>query len=547
MISNFVFLHYTILIISCRLFPFRLFPTFSSASIQWDPSLKPLSIQAELGAAAEGSVVEVDLTSSGLRDNVAQPSKLYVRTACLELWNHLETTLHRASFVTGCPGVGKSVEVYAYVMWQAGFHKKRVLYVHSHGESYSLIATAGAAVPTDVRCGHVADFSSQPQVLLDFIVSSLKGGVVDVIVLDGQLSWLIKRVFLCLHRYPNVRLISCTSFQAITKLNTEQLANAPEFSEFLMDSWVQEEYVAAIEAGALTLDTTREHTVEEVFYYAGGSVRMIQWSVERVATCLTTKMREISDMSQLIGKQVVGDSSQSAMNTLMAIYNGCSTVISRYVLTQLIKTLSTAAILAIRRILPSNASWQGWVTELEVLLLAKERKTMIFRRPDGELEQWPRHDELRLGEPLFEFNDPCEIRDVPYDWLLPKQWNHACFDGLYRTPPDTVRAIQITIADKHSCKLKYLIPIAEAMNAHVIELVYVCRRSNFRDFKVPSPQNKPTSTSIDAAVEHQQYLDLMTALEAIRRAKKSTTMLPPSSLVIRKVCYEQVGVDPLLL
>jgi hypothetical protein len=90
--------------------------------------------------------------------------------------------------------------------------------------------------------------------------------------------------------------------------------------------------------------------------------------------------------------------------------------------------------------------------------------------------------------------------------------------------------------------LKYLIPIATALNVHVVELIYVCRRSNFDGFKVPTPQNTPTSSSSDAAVEHQQYLDLMTALQAIWRAKNSTT-IPPSSLVVRKVCYEQVGVD----
>ncbi len=348
--------------------------------------MRPLSIQADLGVAAVGSVVDVDLASSGLRyDNGVQPLKLYVRAACIDLWKHLDTTLHRASFVTGCPGVGKSVEVHAYAMLQAAVGQT-LLRIHSHGESYSLIATAGAG-STDVRCGHVADFSDKPQVLLDFIRSSMARGEVDLIVLDGQLSWLIKSVFLCLHRYPNVRLISCTSFQAISKISTEQLDNAPEYSEFLMDSWVQEEYAAAISAEALAL-ATRELPVDEMFFYAGGSVRMIQWSVDRVTTCLTTRMREVSDMSKLIGKQVVGDSSQSAMNTLMAIYSGCSTVLSRYVLTELIKTLSTAAIIAIRNILPSNPSWQGSVTELEVLLLAKERKMMTFRLPGGELEQW---------------------------------------------------------------------------------------------------------------------------------------------------------------
>ena len=503
--------------------------------------MEPLSIQADLGTAEIGSVVDVDLSSSGLRsdcDNGLKPTKLYVRAACIDLWKHLETTVHRASFVTGCPGVGKSVEVYAYAMWQATVRKKRLVYIHSHGESYSLIATAGAEL-SEVRCGYVADFLDQPQVLLDFIREYMKQ--VDIVVLDGQLSWLIKRVFLCLHRFQGVRLISCTSFQAISKLSTEQQDNAPEFSEFLMDSWVQDEYAAAISVGALALGTM-DLTVDEMFFYAGGSVRMIQWPIERVTTCLTKRMREVSDMSQLIGKQVVGDSSQSAVNTLMAMYSRSSMVLSRFVLTELIKTVSTSAIISIRSILPSNASWQGWVTELEVLLLVKERKAMLFRRPDGASEQWPRVDERRVGMPLFEFDDPPEVRGVNDDWLLPKRWNQACFDGLHRSSPDTIKAIQITIAEKHSCKLKYLIPIVNALDAHVVELVYVCRRSNFDGFKVPTPENKPTTTSSDATAEHKQYLELMAALDVVWRAKTSTEISPPS-LVIRKLCYERVGSD----
>ena len=514
-----------------------------AVSVQWNPSVKHLSIQANLGLSEVGSVMDVDLASSGLRnDNHGlQPTKLYVRAACIDLWQHLEDTLHRVSFVTGCSGVGKSVEVYAYAMWQATVHKRRILYIHSHGASYTLIVTTGAE-SNDVRYGHLTDFLDQPHVLLDFIRTSMNQGKVDIIVLDGQLSWLIKCVFLCLQQNHNVRLISCTSFQAISKLSTEQLDNAPEYSEFLMDSWMEQEYVAAISAGALEL--AEDLTVDEMFFYAGGSVRMIQWNVERVTTCLTKKMRQISDMSHLLGKQVVGDSSECAMNTLMAMHSRSSMVLSRFVLTELIKTMSTSAIIAIRSILPLNTLWQGWVTELEVLLLVKNRKAILFRLPSGASEHWPRVDDRRVGLPLFVFDVPLEVRGVTDDWLLPKRWNQGCFDGLYRPSPDTVKAIQITIAEKHSCKLKYLIPIVEALDTHVVELVYVCRRSNFESFKVPTPQNEPTSTSSDAATEHKQYLDLMTALEVIWRTKTpSTPGMPPPSLMIRKLCYEQIEFD----
>ena len=167
-------------------------------------------------------MVDVDLATSWLdsSDHV-QPMKLYVRTACIDLWKHLESTKHRVSFVTGCPGVGKSVEVYAYAMWQATVHKKRILYIHCHDESISLTVTAGAG-STGARFGHVSEYtdSFESRVLRDFIYSSLEKREVDLIVLDGQLSRLIKSVFLKLQKYRDVRMISCTSFQALTKLST---------------------------------------------------------------------------------------------------------------------------------------------------------------------------------------------------------------------------------------------------------------------------------------------------------------------------------------
>ena len=55
--------------------------------IEWEPTVRSLGPQTDLGALGEGSVMYVDLTSSGLEgDNEMQPSMLYVRKACNKLW-----------------------------------------------------------------------------------------------------------------------------------------------------------------------------------------------------------------------------------------------------------------------------------------------------------------------------------------------------------------------------------------------------------------------------------------------------------------------------
>ena len=87
------------------------------------------------------------------------------------------------------------------------------------------------------------------------------------------------------------------------------MAKNPKFSKFMMDSWKKEEYDAAIATGALTLDSPTL-TMDEMFFYAGGSIRMMQWPVEDVITFLTHKIRFVPDMRKLVGAEGFGDLSQ---------------------------------------------------------------------------------------------------------------------------------------------------------------------------------------------------------------------------------------------
>ena len=240
-----------------------------------------MDVQEDLRQHSTGDVIPINLTGNGLsvgRDII----DLYLRTACIDLWNYLSAARTDVSIVVGCPGVGKSVEVYAYAMWQAKAVQKRVIYVHSHGDGFSIVSTSG----NNMHVGRVKKFVDQPDVLLDFIDEALNRQDVDMIVLDGQLEWLIKSVFLCLKRSNGVRLISCTSLHPFSKLSMEAMAHAPAWSAFEMDSWTLDEYKDAYNKGALVLaddsTTTTSTNVEEMFLYAGGSFRMMQWELSQV-------------------------------------------------------------------------------------------------------------------------------------------------------------------------------------------------------------------------------------------------------------------------
>ena len=163
------------------------------------------------------------------------------------------------------------------------------------------------------------------------------------------------------------------------------MAKSPEFRDDDMDSWKKEEYDAAIVSGALVLDTPTL-TADEMFYYAGGSIRMIQWSVERVIMNLIRKMKLSPDVGKLIGAWGVRDSSESVVNSLMAIYDNRSVVLSKFVAMKMLDSVSDDVVEKAKGALRYyHHPWQELVAELEVLHLAHKRHSMLFR---NEIEEY---------------------------------------------------------------------------------------------------------------------------------------------------------------
>jgi hypothetical protein len=532
----------------------------ASREFIWGP-ISALEQYADLGALRVNDTVTVNnLKGSGLSD-CADSKKLYVRQACLDLWEHLTTTTKRVSLITGCYGVGKSVAVFAYAMRQASTHKKRLIYAHTHGAGVSLVSTAGDTV----RFGQIKKKrgEAEPESLMTYIEWALDRKEVDLIVLDGQLLWSVESLLSILKRYPNVRLITCTSYQPVS-LSLEQFDRSPRYSQHLMDSWTKEEYEAAIAAGALTLFSP-SYTVDQVYHYAGGSIAFMRREIEHLVTYLTGIFYEV-EMMDLVGKTRVGDRSKNALNTLMAFHGGSSVISSEFAIASLLMTMKNSRISEIRWMLCYNpSSWQGLVTKLDVLTLIQDQSSIAFRNSNGRIENWPRPHDRYGGVPLSlicDANDKYLTYDTVDDWVVPTEYTHGCFDALYRVSPGVIRAIKITEEKEHPCNLGHLIDYVKALNAHVVELVYVCRRSNFDDFKTPRPDTLKRATgtddmaAADAIAEHEQYKKLMQTLEAIWTAKTATTdpaLLPKYSIVIRSVCYEEkdqdlplkVTVDPL--
>ena len=186
-------------------------------------------------------------------------------------------------------------------------------------------------------------------------------------------------------------------------------------------------------------------------------------------------------MSKLVGTSGIGDASDDAVNSLIAIRNKCNTIVSKFVSKKLLDQITDDRIAKARVHLDTNPVWQGWVTEYEVLTLAKYKK-LFFYAPLQEPESWP-----SVTAPIEVDNAESPVlRDENHvGWFYPLKWNHECFDALFHVSKDVIRVVQISDASTHSCKLEYLIPYVVAMKVKSVDFVLICRRRNFETFKIP--------------------------------------------------------------
>ena len=496
-------------------------------------------------SASVGQLIEVNLSHTGLcRATVLQ---LYIRQMCMELHAKLKEITHGTSLeisqrisrkashetseetpdqilmVHGCPGVGKSVEVYSFAMSWARKYEKRILYIHyDQFNGLSIIFKDDANDTTSKVC-HIPKFGDSID-LLPFVEDLVIKCKVDLIVLDGALSKLIQAVYLMLGKYLQTKMITCTSYRALGRISGEAMVKAAQLGFFTMESWSKKEYERAILAGALRIQISE---LDERYFYAGGSVRYLQLPIKEVIKHYELKILRVKDMSKLVGTGGIGDASDDAVNSLMAIHNKCNTIVSKFVSKKLLDQITDDWIAKARVHLDTNPVWQGWVTDYEVLTLAKYKK-LFFYAPLKEPESWP-----SVTAPIeFDNAESPVLRDENHvGWFYPLKWNHECFDALFRVSKDVIRVVQISDASTHSWKLEYLIPYVVAMKVKSVDFVFICRRRNFETFKIPK-----------ISLVQEQYDSLIKQLidneaKNLRRKKRKRGPLT-DYFNFRKVCYQ---------
>ena len=122
--------------------------------------------------------------------------------------------------------------------------------------------------------------------------------------------------------------------------------------------------------------------MDERFHYAEGSVRYIQMPIGSVITFFELKIPKVNDMNKLVGTGGVGEATDDAVNSLMAIYNGYRVIVSKYVTQMLLKQVASDVWIArARSTLKNNPVWQGWLTKYEVLNLARIGELLLYNPP----------------------------------------------------------------------------------------------------------------------------------------------------------------------
>ena len=314
--------------------------------------------------ATRKTFVVNNLQISGLKTE--NTLKLFMRDEAVALWNCLEANANKYKiFVQGCPGVGKSVIVFAHTMHFCWTQNKSLLYYHKD------VAVARCFV----MCrNHVVRAIEGD--IVTFVVTNRKN--YDITVIDGtHKEDDLERMYI---NFPDDKsLILCTSYQAL-KLNQEALyqLHSRNFVQWEVTSWTLQDYLQAALADCFPFlkinnDEERERLVEFRFRICGGSIGLFSGDIDKAKHHILDALSRIEDYKALY---VVSDNAKDAVNRVIALYRTTdnkinSIPLSQFVFEEVSKRCETeqdilAFINVARNTLPNNSTWQGWVTEYEV-------------------------------------------------------------------------------------------------------------------------------------------------------------------------------------
>eukprot|EP01041_Mallomonas_annulata_P005540 gene5540-11161_t len=427
--------------------------------------------------------INLSIAMSGLSTTNIQ---FHVRQECINLWSFLDDGVDKVKFVRGPPGVGKSIEVYLYAMYQSKSKGTRLLYIHSDEEQYSIVfrenIESNEIKWTNIK-KKVDPRNLQYENLADWFDLVIANNQIDFPVIDGNFD---EKFYYAACNAKKSKLISsliiCTSFRAMTIKSDYNLLQ----QRYEMSSWTKEDYEMAIKSGAV-----EGKDFDMKYFYAGGNIKLLQRNCEDIKDYMDDQISrvdvDVEEYSKVL-RGVIGYKSESSLNSLMSIFRlfGSeteSTFISEYVCKAVSKHCSATIIDMCRNSMSDDPIWQYWVTKMDVLGRIERIKA---------LEVWDSNNICVLRNKLptkkvLKFCDVSDLKGLQLEkgqYILPKAY-YQHFDALYVMESNKLRIIQITNDNSRYCNLDALLPLVEMLNIQSIEYVTICRREHFGKFTFP--------------------------------------------------------------
>ena len=263
------------------------------------------------------------LGSAGLSAN---SSVVYVREECVKLWNSLNMeVLVNNTFITGCPGVGKSTVLFGWVQYH-GIHGKSILWVH-----YTIVGVYIVVWRNSIMESTICSLNNYEAAMLQIINRNKE----IVIICDGfpASRQIMSSAF---STFRDNKIILCTSYNAMLELNSENYVTLLNEGMLKVDmmSWTFEDYLQAYKKNAfvnISFPITSIDELHERYYYGGGSIRLVTGSVDSCVANINLAISTVTNPSEYLSG-LNGQSTNVSVNTLFQrVEGGTSTIVSQFV------------------------------------------------------------------------------------------------------------------------------------------------------------------------------------------------------------------------
>ena len=361
---------------------------------------------------------------------------------------------------SGCPGIGKSTMLFGYLnlpdVSSNGF-----LWIHFSSIDVNVIyrKKSGESLKGVFQLDNDAD-----KFLSQFVKSCTD---VSYIAIDGAPAsgkGITSKLFSIAGSRRDVKAVACTSL-APESYNTEQLkkTNWPKY--IYIDSWSLAEYKDAYNTSlpSFMQKFSSESDLEESYFYAGGSIRLMCAEKQQTLDVLNFKLKEVVNYSSVFGG-LRGEGSVGSVNTLMQMFDSRTIPLSKYVVNFFASRVEESFIIQAEQMYVKNPAWLGWVFEMKVFQKVRTKSENAFEflyADKNEIRFFPwslKKDEqpfLREYDPLIDFNDIIQPNTI----VFPTKFNQALWDMAYLRKPNSVDIYQMTRRLSRDYNFTALIPM----------------------------------------------------------------------------------------